>query len=67
MPVGAVATSFDHLSRFGQGCLLVDVRIAMQVIQILGNEFSIGIMPRSTADPVSGVDAAGAQVWNRIF
>src|SRR2546428_8804659 len=58
--VRRIAAPVDHLTLFGQGGLLGDVVLAVQLSQILRDDDALGVLPGTAADAVARVDGAGA-------
>src|SRR6266850_173520 len=58
--VRRVAASVDHLALLGQGRLLADVVLAVQLGHVLRDHGSLGVLPGAAADAVARVDGAGA-------
>src|SRR4051812_29623826 len=48
--VRLVATAVDHLALLGKRGLLVDVGIVVQVVDALGYDLALGVLPRAPAD-----------------
>jgi hypothetical protein len=58
MPVWLVATTVHQIAIFIQSGSLDDIRIYVQLIEIDGNQFSIGVVPWAGSNPITGGLAA---------
>ena len=57
VPVGGVPAAVDHIPLLGERRLLGQVVvIAVQIVDILGDDRPFGVLPRTLADAVPGVD-----------
>src|SRR3954471_4861702 len=50
--VRRVAAAVDALALLGERRLLVDVRVLVQVVQVLGHDLALRVLPRALADAV---------------
>src|SRR4030095_17208973 len=57
--IGRVAAAVDGRSLFGERGLLVQIVGAVQLGDILGNDVSLGVLPRAFADAVLGIHGRG--------
>src|SRR5207244_9043203 len=58
--VRRIAAAVDRLALLGEGGLLVDVVLAVQLRQIFRDDEALGVEPGPATDAVAGVDRAGA-------
>src|SRR5262249_54877664 len=54
--VGGVSAAVDDIPLLGQRRLLVDVVVAMQFVEIFGDDHTLDVLPWPLADAVAGVD-----------
>jgi hypothetical protein len=60
VPVGRVAAAVDHLALFVERHLLGEIVVTMQLVDILGDNDALGVLPRAAPDPIVRVDGLGA-------
>ena len=61
MSVHGVAAAGDNLALLGQGGLLVDIGAGrMEVVDVLGDDDALNVLPRSSPDSVPRVNAGVA-------
>ncbi|MCY1437422.1 hypothetical protein D9M71_535830 [compost metagenome] len=58
--VGLVAAALDLLPVLIQSGLLVQVVLAVQLREILGDDHALGVLPRPVADAITGVHRGGS-------
>src|SRR5215831_12498680 len=54
--VGRVATAVDDIALLGQGGLFGQIVLTMQLIDVLGDDDALAILPRPPADAVPRID-----------
>src|SRR5690606_17956700 len=54
--IGGVAPTVDHLALLRQGRLLADRVGPMQLLQVLGDDLALRVLPRSLADAITRID-----------
>src|SRR5215831_7895148 len=59
VPVGRVAAAVDHLALLAQRGLLANIVLAVQLVDILGDDDALGVLPRATPDAIARVDGRG--------
>src|SRR5690606_16432117 len=63
MRVGRVASTVDDVALLGQRSLLAElVVVRVQIVDVLGHHDALGVVPRTGANAVTGVDGLGRQV-----
>ena len=60
MLVRLVASAFDQRAVFVQGCAFDQVRQDMELVQVVGDQHALGIVPGAVADAIAGRDTAFA-------
>src|SRR5437763_3243009 len=60
MPVRGVAAAVDDVALLGQVGLLCQIVLTVQLVDILRDDDALGVLPRTLADPVAGVDGGFA-------
>src|ERR1041384_842061 len=58
--VGRIAAAIDDVALLGQRGLLCQIVLAMQFVDILGDNDALGILPRTLADAVARIDCGFA-------
>src|SRR5262245_21769169 len=56
VPVGRVATAVDHLARLVERRLLGEIVVAVQLVDICGDDDALGVLPRAAPDAIACVD-----------
>jgi hypothetical protein len=57
MLIGRVAAAFDRVALFGERGLLGEVvGLAVQFVDVLGDNDALGVLPRAIADTVARID-----------
>src|SRR6516225_5573764 len=54
--IGSVAAAVDHIAFLGQCRLLGQVVVAVQFVDIFGDDHPLGVLPRTMPDAVARVD-----------
>src|SRR5919108_416305 len=60
VPVGRVAAAVDHLALLIERRLLGEMVVAMQLVDILGDDDALGVLPWAAPDAIARVDGLGA-------
>src|SRR5246127_90429 len=58
MPVGRIAHAVDAVTLLGQRRLLVEIVCAVKLGNVLGNDYTFGVLPRSLADALACIHRA---------
>ena len=60
MPIGFVAAAVDHLTLLVECGLLREIIVPMQLVDILGDDDPLGVLPRPIPDAIACIDRLGA-------
>jgi hypothetical protein len=54
--VGGIAAAVDDVALLGQGALLRQIVVAVQFVDIFGDDDALGVLPRAVPDAVARID-----------
>src|SRR6266850_6029930 len=60
VPIGRVAAAVDHLAFLVERCLLGEIVVAVQFVDILGDDDALAVLPWAAPDAIARVDGLGA-------